>query len=358
MRTITVVGGPCRRRDRQCRRGRRSRRLRARRCSSRCRRSSATATHCGGCCCASRAAASPRHANLIVPGHARATAMPASSSWSRPSIRRCRAPTRSARRPCCSRRACVTMHQPETVVRLEAPGGVVEGARNLPRRALRIGRVHQRALASPSGLDASLEVEGLGTISVDVAYGGMFYAIAEGAGAGLRDRARRGARALARGRAHPRRSARAADLRPPRESRHPRGPDQDEQGPATASAATRPITSGTPQAAWLGNGRTRSFAHRHLAEGPRRVQDPDPGVVDPRDAGETVGLRAHLSTPSTAVRAWAAIFRASSTIVITIAAATAATTMPSTNPDVPTGGCTDHNGKSHLLCSSKWRLSR
>jgi proline racemase len=72
------------------------------------------------------------------------------------------------------------LHEPETVLRLEAPAGVVEA-----RCACRAGRVESVELTNvPSyatHLDASLEVEGLGTLSVDVAFGGMWYAIADAA---------------------------------------------------------------------------------------------------------------------------------------------------------------------------------
>src|SRR5882672_9697397 len=70
------------------------------------------------------------------------------------------------------------MHEPETVVRLEAPGGVVEA-----RAACRDGRCESVEFTNvpcfADRLDAPLEVEGLGTLSVDVAYGGMWYAIAD-----------------------------------------------------------------------------------------------------------------------------------------------------------------------------------
>jgi hypothetical protein len=59
---------------------------------------------CGSCCCASRAAASPATRTSSCP-RLGPTATPASSSWSRPSIRPCPARTRSARPPSCSRRA-------------------------------------------------------------------------------------------------------------------------------------------------------------------------------------------------------------------------------------------------------------
>ena len=72
----------------------------------------------------------------------------------------------------------VELREPETVVRLEAPGGVVEA-----RAACRDGRCESVELTNvpcfADRLDAPLEVEGLGTLTVDVAYGGMWYAIAD-----------------------------------------------------------------------------------------------------------------------------------------------------------------------------------
>src|SRR5918994_2841267 len=72
----------------------------------------------------------------------------------------------------------VEMTEPETVVRLEAPGGVVEA-----RAACRDGRCESVEFTNvpcfADRLEAPLEVEGLGTIAVDVAYGGMWYAIAD-----------------------------------------------------------------------------------------------------------------------------------------------------------------------------------
>ena len=49
----------------------------------------------------------------------------------------------------------VEMREPETVVRLEAPGGVVEATRGLPGRALRVGRVHERAVLRRSARRAA-----------------------------------------------------------------------------------------------------------------------------------------------------------------------------------------------------------
>jgi trans-L-3-hydroxyproline dehydratase len=78
----------------------------------------------------------------------------------------------------------VEMREPETTLRLEAPAGPVE-----IRAACREGRVESIELTNvPSfadQLDARLEVPGLGTVAVDVAYGGMWYAIADAAALGF-----------------------------------------------------------------------------------------------------------------------------------------------------------------------------
>jgi proline racemase len=72
----------------------------------------------------------------------------------------------------------VPMHEPETTLRLEAPAGVVE-----IRATCRDGRVESVELTNVPAfavrLDAPLLVDGIGTITVDVAYGGMWYAIAD-----------------------------------------------------------------------------------------------------------------------------------------------------------------------------------
>jgi trans-L-3-hydroxyproline dehydratase len=72
----------------------------------------------------------------------------------------------------------VPMEEPETTLRLEAPAGVVE-----VRAACRDGRCESVELTNVAcfadRLDAPLEVEGHGTIAVDVAFGGMWYAIAD-----------------------------------------------------------------------------------------------------------------------------------------------------------------------------------
>ncbi|HEV8460612.1 MAG TPA: proline racemase family protein [Gaiellaceae bacterium] len=70
------------------------------------------------------------------------------------------------------------MHEPETVLRLEAPAGLVE-----IRATCRAGRVESVELtnvpAVVAKLDATIDVEGIGAVTVDAAYGGMWYAIAD-----------------------------------------------------------------------------------------------------------------------------------------------------------------------------------
>jgi trans-L-3-hydroxyproline dehydratase len=78
----------------------------------------------------------------------------------------------------------VEMREPETTLRLEAPAGVVEVT-----AACRDGRCESVELTNvpcfADRLGAPLDVEGLGTVSVDVAFGGMWYAIAGAAELGF-----------------------------------------------------------------------------------------------------------------------------------------------------------------------------
>ena len=78
----------------------------------------------------------------------------------------------------------IELREPETLVRLEAPGGVVEA-----RARCRDGRCESVEFTNvpcfADRLDAPLEVDGIGTITVDVAYGGMWYAIADASALGF-----------------------------------------------------------------------------------------------------------------------------------------------------------------------------
>jgi len=78
----------------------------------------------------------------------------------------------------------VEIQEPETLLRLEAPAGVVE-----VRAACRDGRCESVEITNvpcfADRIDAALEVDGLGTLTVDVAFGGMWYAIADAAALGF-----------------------------------------------------------------------------------------------------------------------------------------------------------------------------
>jgi proline racemase len=78
----------------------------------------------------------------------------------------------------------VELREPETTLRLEAPAGMVEVT-----ATCREGRVESVELTNvpcfADRLDARLEVDGLGVLAVDVAFGGMWYAIADAAALGF-----------------------------------------------------------------------------------------------------------------------------------------------------------------------------
>jgi proline racemase len=78
----------------------------------------------------------------------------------------------------------IEMREPETTLRLEAPAGVVE-----VRAACREGKCESVELTNVAcfadRLDAALEVAGLGSLTVDVAFGGMWYAIADASALGF-----------------------------------------------------------------------------------------------------------------------------------------------------------------------------
>ncbi len=86
----------------------------------------------------------------------------------------------------------VEAHEPETHLTLEAPGGLVEA-----RVAVKDGRAERVTVWNVSSfadkLDARLEVEGFGTLTVDTAYGGDSFVIADARTLGfelVRDEAR------------------------------------------------------------------------------------------------------------------------------------------------------------------------
>jgi proline racemase len=72
----------------------------------------------------------------------------------------------------------VPMQEPETRFKLDMPGGVIE-VRAECRDGKCVSVTFRNAPAFAERLDAALEVPGVGTIAVDIAYGGMFYAIVD-----------------------------------------------------------------------------------------------------------------------------------------------------------------------------------
>jgi proline racemase len=78
----------------------------------------------------------------------------------------------------------VAVTEPETVVRLEVPAGLVEA-----RVAVEDGRARSVTLRNVPAFvharDVRVDVEGLGTVTCDIAYGGNFFAIVDAASVGL-----------------------------------------------------------------------------------------------------------------------------------------------------------------------------
>src|SRR5215469_7817335 len=79
----------------------------------------------------------------------------------------------------------VNATEPVTHLKLETPAGLIGVEAEV--RDGKVKRVTFRNVpAFAAHLDAYVEVRGLGTVRVDVAYGGMFYVIADAAALGLR----------------------------------------------------------------------------------------------------------------------------------------------------------------------------
>ena len=73
----------------------------------------------------------------------------------------------------------VEMREPETTVMIEAPGGPVRArARCSGGKCVSVELENVPSFVDK--LDATIEVAGIGSVTLDVAYGGMFYAIVDG----------------------------------------------------------------------------------------------------------------------------------------------------------------------------------
>jgi proline racemase len=92
----------------------------------------------------------------------------------------------------------VAVNEPETVIRLDTPAGLVEA-----RVTVRDGHAERVTLrnvpAFVSELDASVRVDGLGTVTYDMAFGGNFYALVPADSVGLAPASRNGPELIARG---------------------------------------------------------------------------------------------------------------------------------------------------------------
>jgi proline racemase len=78
----------------------------------------------------------------------------------------------------------VPVSEPETVIRLDTPAGLVEATVIVSEG--RAERVRLRNVpAFVAALDAAVDVDSLGTVSYDMAYGGNFYALIPAASVGL-----------------------------------------------------------------------------------------------------------------------------------------------------------------------------
>ncbi|MBZ5728944.1 MAG: proline racemase family protein [Acidobacteriia bacterium] len=75
--------------------------------------------------------------------------------------------------------------EPVTKLKLDTPAGLIEVAAEVSHGKVK-NVTFRNVPAFATHLDAPVEVRGLGTVTVDVAYGGMFYVIAEAAPLGFR----------------------------------------------------------------------------------------------------------------------------------------------------------------------------
>lgn len=76
------------------------------------------------------------------------------------------------------------MQEPETTLRLDTPAGLVTAQAQCANGRV-LGVTFTSVPAFATHLDTEIEVPGLGKLTVDVAYGGMFYLLAEASAAGL-----------------------------------------------------------------------------------------------------------------------------------------------------------------------------
>ena len=78
----------------------------------------------------------------------------------------------------------VAVSEPETVVRLDTPAGLIEARVDVRDRRARAVTI-RNVPAFLHARDRTVEVDGLGTVAYDMAFGGNFYAIVDAASVGL-----------------------------------------------------------------------------------------------------------------------------------------------------------------------------
>ena len=78
----------------------------------------------------------------------------------------------------------VAVSEPETVVRLDTPAGLIEARVDVRDRCARAVTI-RNVPAFLHARDRTVEVDGLGTVAYDMAFGGNFYAIVDAASVGL-----------------------------------------------------------------------------------------------------------------------------------------------------------------------------
>ena len=128
------------------------------------------------------------------------------------------------------------MREPETRLTLEAPAGLIEvTCRCEGGRVLQVK--FRNVPAFVQHLDATVEVPGVGTVTLDVAYGGMHYALVDAARLGFGITPDEARDICSRGREDPGGRARAAPGRPPGEPEDPGRDDHRVHGARSAGRA-------------------------------------------------------------------------------------------------------------------------
>ncbi|KAF5254183.1 hypothetical protein FANTH_1065 [Fusarium anthophilum] len=94
---------------------------------------------------------------------------------------------------CLLETSMVTMQEPETVVKLDAPAGLVTAYAKCENGKYKSVRFHN-VPAFVFATDKEISVPDLGTVKVDIAYGGMIYVLVDAASVGLKIKTIEGAK--------------------------------------------------------------------------------------------------------------------------------------------------------------------